>query len=89
MPRTRASDKLAARGIGIKVDTALKPGYVLFLRTRSSEQSPWPFAGPALGVLHLEHSEKDGGAWLAQLERHASLDLRVVSLSPILGMEIT
>ena len=29
------------------------------------------------------------GTWLAQLEGHAILDLRVVSLSPTLGVEIT
>ena len=34
-------------------------------------------------------SVKDGGAWLAQLEEHATLDLRVVSWSPMLGVEIT
>ena len=28
-----------------------------------------------------------GGAWLAQLVEHATLDLSVVSLSPILGVE--
>ena len=30
-----------------------------------------------------------GGAWLAQSEEHTTLDLRVVSLSPTLGIEIT
>jgi len=29
------------------------------------------------------------GAWLAQSEEHAILDLRVMSLSPTLGVEIT
>ena len=29
------------------------------------------------------------GIWLAQSVEHATLDLRVVSLSPTLGMEIT
>ena len=29
------------------------------------------------------------GAWLAQLVEHATLDLRVVSSSPTLGMEPT
>ena len=29
------------------------------------------------------------GAWLAQSGEHATLDLRVVSSSPILGMEPT
>ena len=29
------------------------------------------------------------GAWLAQLVEHAAFDLRVMSLSPTLGMEIT
>lgn len=30
-----------------------------------------------------------GGAWLARLVEHATLDLRVVILSPTLGVEIT
>ena len=29
------------------------------------------------------------GAWLAQLEEHATLDLRAVSSSPMLAVEIT
>ena len=29
------------------------------------------------------------GAWLAQSEEHLALDLRVVSLSPMLSIEIT
>ena len=29
------------------------------------------------------------GAWLAQLVEHATLDLRVVSLNPMLDVEIT
>ena len=29
------------------------------------------------------------GAWLAQAEEHRTLDLRVVNLSPMLGVEIT
>ena len=29
------------------------------------------------------------GAWPAQLEEHATLDLRIVSLSPTLGVGIT
>ena len=29
------------------------------------------------------------GAWLAQSEEHVTLDLRVVSSSPTLGVEIT
>ena len=29
------------------------------------------------------------GAWLAQLVQHMPLDLRVVSLSPMVGVEIT
>ena len=29
------------------------------------------------------------GTWLAQSEEHMSLDLRVVSSSPMLGVEIT
>lgn len=29
------------------------------------------------------------GSWLAQLEEHATPDLRVVSLSTMLGVEIT
>ena len=30
-----------------------------------------------------------GGAWLAQSEEHPTLDLRVVSSSSVLGVEIT
>jgi len=30
-----------------------------------------------------------GGAWLAQSEERATLDLRVASLSPTMGAEIT
>lgn len=30
-----------------------------------------------------------GGTWLAPLEEHAALDLVVMSLSPMLGIEIT
>ena len=30
-----------------------------------------------------------GGTWLAQCTKHGTLDLRVVSSSPILGVEIT
>jgi len=30
-----------------------------------------------------------GGAWLAQLVEHATLVLRVVSLGPTLGVEMT
>ena len=33
--------------------------------------------------------EGKNGAWLAQWVEHAILDLRVVSLSPTLGVEIT
>lgn len=29
------------------------------------------------------------GTWLAELEKHATLDLRAVSLSPMLSLEIT
>ena len=29
------------------------------------------------------------GAWLAQLGRHVTLDLRVVSLGPMLSVEVT
>ena len=29
------------------------------------------------------------GAWLALSEEHATLDLRIMSLSPMLGVEIT
>ena len=32
---------------------------------------------------------KTRGTWLAQSLEHATLDLRVVSLSPMLGVEIT
>ena len=31
---------------------------------------------------------KEGGAWLAQLVEHVTLDPRVVSLSPMLGVEV-
>ena len=39
-------------------------------------------------ALTLRH-KPDWGAWLAQLEEHTPLDLRVVSSSPTLGVEIT
>ena len=38
-------------------------------------------------MKHL--TPKKRGAWLAHLEKHVTLDLRVVSLSPTLGIEIT
>lgn len=33
--------------------------------------------------------ESQRGAWLAQLVEHGTLDLRVVRLSPALGVELT
>ena len=36
-------------------------------------------------ITKLRHE----GTWLAQLEELATLDLRVMSLSPMLGLEIT
>ena len=36
---------------------------------------------------HTKHKIK--GAWLVQLVEHATLDLRVVGLSPTVGVEIT
>ena len=44
------------------------------------------------GRHHLNQVIKSkirGGAWLTQLEEHETLDLRVVSLSPMLSIEIT
>lgn len=32
---------------------------------------------------------KEGGAWLAQSEENVTLDLRVMSPSPMLGIEMT
>ena len=39
-------------------------------------------------IWDLSFPEK-GGAWLAQLVEHVTLDLRVVNSSPMLGIEIT
>jgi len=36
-----------------------------------------------------DEDDKDGGTWLAQWVECMTLDLRVVSLSPTLGVEIT
>ena len=33
--------------------------------------------------------QTDVGAWLAQLKEHVTLDLKVMSLSPMLGVEMT
>ena len=30
-----------------------------------------------------------GGAWMAQLGEHATLDLRVMRVNPVLGVEVT
>ena len=40
-----------------------------------------------LMVNVITQNLKFGGAWLAQPVEHATLDLRVVSLSPMLGIE--
>ena len=34
-------------------------------------------------------TKESGGSWLAQTEKRVILDLRVVSLIPMLGVEIT
>ena len=39
--------------------------------------------------VHLGQTTDNWGAWLAQLEEHATLDLRVMSSSPTLDVEIT
>ena len=46
--------------------------------------------GPILGTRDTSLKENSSwGAWLAQVEEHGTLDLRVVSLSSTLGIEIT
>ena len=40
-------------------------------------------------ALELKSTQIVRGTWLAQLVEHATLDLRVVGLSPTLGVEIT
>ena len=40
-------------------------------------------------IFHYLKAPTIWGTWLAQLEDRATLDLRVMSLSPMLGVEIT
>ena len=44
---------------------------------------------PLTSPQQAHHKESKGGTWLAPSMEHATLDLRVVCLSPTLGIEIT
>lgn len=44
---------------------------------------------PQIDVTRPFIFTKNGGPWLAQLEEWATLDLRAMSLSPMLGLEMT
>ena len=39
--------------------------------------------------MRVKTTKRLRGAWLAQLVEHATLDLEIRSLSPVLGVEIT
>ena len=42
----------------------------------------------ARSVQESTKRERKGGAWMARLAEHTNLDLRVMSSSPMLGVEI-